>query len=164
MLDMAQTILSKTFRELDTRLFEGRLSSVTVELSERMTSAAGRYFSRLKLIRLSAPYLRLHGWDKCRTTLIHEMIHAYLDVQGKPCGHTAEFRRLLKALTGEISIYHHEDMSPYSRKGRHAYECPNGHRVYRKNRIHRTVSCGICAKKFDPRFIIRYLGRVDETT
>ncbi|MBM3261967.1 MAG: SprT-like domain-containing protein [candidate division Zixibacteria bacterium] len=158
------SLLAKTFRELDIQLFQGRLADVRVEFSERMTSAAGRYFSRRKLIRLSAPYLRLHGWEKCRTTLIHEMIHAYLDVQGKPCGHTPEFRRLLKMLTGETSIYHREDMSPYARRSRHLYECPNGHRMYRKNRIRRTVSCGICARKFDPRYLIRYVGRVEETS
>ena len=156
------TIVQQLFSELDSQLFAERLSGVCVALSERMTSAAGKYFPKRKLIRLSAPYLRLHGWEKTRRTLIHEMIHAFLDVQGKPCGHTPEFRRLLKLLTGETSIYHYDDMAPYARKRHHLYECPKGHRLYRKNLIRRTVSCGLCAKKFDPRYVISYIGLVEE--
>lgn len=156
------TIVQELFHELDRQLFADRLSGVVVSLSERMTSAAGRYFPKRKLIRLSAPYLRLHGWDKFRKTLIHEMIHAHLDVQGKPCGHTPEFRRLLKLLTGETTIYHYDDMAPYARKRHHLYECPKGHKLYRKNLIRRTVSCGLCAKKFDPQYVVRYIGLVEE--
>jgi predicted SprT family Zn-dependent metalloprotease len=162
MTDARQTILQQMFDELNGRLFEGRLAAVKAEFSERMTSAAGRYFPRRKLIRLSVPYLRLHGWDKCRKTLIHEMIHAWLDVQGRPCGHTPEFRRLLRQLTGETSIYHHEDMRPYSRPYQHVYECPNGHKIYRKNRIRRAASCGLCAGTFDARFLLRHAGRIGE--
>lgn len=155
-------IVRQVFEELNRQFFNGALSSIRIEFSERMTVAAGRYFARLKLIRLSVPYLRLHGWEKCRLTLIHEMIHAWLDIQGKPCGHTSEFRRLLRQYTGETSIYHRDDMSLYGRRYRHVYECPNGHRFYRKNRWRRAVSCGACARAFDPRFHLRYLGQIAE--
>jgi len=88
MSNTRETILENLFGELNNQMFERRLSMVSVEFSERMTSAAGRYFPQRKLIRLSAPYLRLHGWDKCRNTLIHERpeeaIRPYAGVQTLP--------------------------------------------------------------------------------
>jgi predicted SprT family Zn-dependent metalloprotease len=159
MSNTRETILENLFGELNSQMFERRLSMVSVEFSERMTSAAGRYFPQRKLIRLSAPYLRLHGWDKCRDTLIHEMIHADLHVRGKPYGHTPEFKHWLKKLTGEKSIYHHDDMRPYDRPYRHVYTCPRGHKYYRKNRTRRKTSCGQCDKTYNPRYLLKYIGR-----
>jgi|GEM_PF-1470855 len=161
MADKRETILKNLFQDLNTELFGGRLTMVTVEFSERMTSAAGRYFPQKKLIRLSTPYLRLHGWDKCRTTLIHEMIHADLHVRGKPYGHTAEFKQWLEKLTGEKSIYHYDDMRPYGRSYRHVYTCSQGHKYYRKNRMRRKASCGQCDKTYNPGHLLTYLGRED---
>lgn len=161
MTDDRDFILKKMFKDINEQMFDGRLGRIAFEFSERMTSAAGRYFPQKKLIRLSAPYLRLHGWEKMRITLIHEMIHADLHVCGKPYGHTPEFKQRLEQLTGEKSIYHYDDMRPYGRPYRHVYVCPKGHKHYRKNRTRRKVSCGRCDTTFNPRYMLKYSGRED---
>ncbi len=67
------------FIEYDRKYFWGRLGSVILEWSKRMTICAGIFYLRGGgTIRLSQPLLQYRPRKNLVETLLHEMIHAYL--------------------------------------------------------------------------------------
>ena len=108
----------------DSSFFEGRLGSVELKWSKRMTLCAGvcSYKEGLVSIRLSEPLLKLRPVKDLKETLLHEMIHAYLMVTGRESGrdgHGDAFLALMWEIneqTGlDISVYHgfHDEVDFY---------------------------------------------------
>ncbi|CAD8170938.1 unnamed protein product [Paramecium octaurelia] len=98
--------------------FEGILVTCTVKWSTRMTLCAGtcKYEGQKSCtITLSEPLLKFRSNDELKSTLLHEMIHAYLFIT-KPSeafineGHGPAFlekMNFINQVTGlELSVYH----------------------------------------------------------
>ncbi|KER20755.1 hypothetical protein T265_10775 [Opisthorchis viverrini] len=114
------------FLQFNSTFFDGKLSSVEVRWSPRMTLCAGLccYEGRggLCSIRLSEPLLKLRPRSDLVETLLHEMIHAFLFVTQNDRdreGHGPNFQfhmRRINAQAGtRITIYHtfHDEVANY---------------------------------------------------
>ncbi|TGZ72337.1 hypothetical protein CRM22_002145 [Opisthorchis felineus] len=114
------------FLQFNSTFFDGKLGSVEVRWSPRMTLCAGLccYEGRggLCSIRLSEPLLKLRPRSDLVETLLHEMIHAFLFVTQNDRdreGHGPNFQfhmRRINALAGtRITIYHtfHDEVANY---------------------------------------------------
>nr|XP_033794630.1 sprT-like domain-containing protein Spartan [Geotrypetes seraphini] len=121
------------FLQFNERFFWGKLSSVEVKWSPRMTLCAGvcSYEGRggLCSIRLSEPLLKLRPRKDLVETLLHEMIHALLFVTNNDKDHDShgsEFRNHMHRINGiagsNISIYHnfHDEVDEYRK---HWWQC-----------------------------------------
>lgn len=167
------------YDELNSECFGGKLPRCQIRWSRRLTRAAGNIQVRQGLITLSVPLL-VDAWSSeatsagspgppylvcgvlcadasvaLREILKHEMIHYWLHVEGRPSGHTAEFRAKAKAL-GQPRT-RHQIARPQLNFG-WAYECPGCRvRVLRQRRMRRIAACAACCKlhgngKYDGRF------------
>ena len=144
------------FAELNTVFFESTLPSIEVRFSGRLKTTGGQYFRRpKKLIQISTRYLAFeNAWEEIRDTLGHEMVHFWLDHQGKPCGHTPEFRAKLSA----CGFNRYSRLAPV--RMRYTYKCPKCEVSYHR-RKRGIWSCGPCSgKRYNP---IYRLVLVDET-
>ncbi|CAF0749212.1 unnamed protein product [Adineta steineri] len=104
------------FQQFNHQFFYGKLDSVYVEWSKRMTRCAGICYYRRGgecRIALSASYLTLRPRKDLVETLLHEMIHAYLFVTHNNKdrdGHGPEFLKHMVRIndtTGtNITVYH----------------------------------------------------------
>ncbi|CAN8076189.1 unnamed protein product [Agarophyton chilense] len=115
------------FQEYNRKHFENQITHTYVEYSRRMTSCAGTCtFTRTGCrIALSEPLLKLRPVSDLKSTLLHEMIHAFLFLtQGMkrdgPDGHGPMFMhhadRINRSEFGvEITPYHtfHEEVESY---------------------------------------------------
>lgn len=121
------------FIQFDNRFFSGKLRTVEVRWSPRMTLCAGLccYEGRggLCSVRLSLPLLKLRPRKDLVETLLHEMIHAYLFVTHNNRdreGHGPEFckhmHRINKEAGTNITIFHsfHEEVKLYQQ---HWWRC-----------------------------------------
>ena len=159
--------LKSLYGELNNRYFEGILPPCEIKWSRRLTRAAGTIDVRARVIKLSVPLLvdayqtdSLFGasFEVCglicespaealREILKHEMIHLWLHVQGKPCGHTAEFRQKAHEV-GQPKTRHGIDL-PRPRTG-WLYTCGQcGRETLRRRRTSRAMACGICCRQFN---------------
>ena len=144
--------LSVVLAELNRRHFEGRLRPPRVCLSGRLTSSAGMADGRSWIHRISIPYHELHGWgEEAEATLLHEMIHLWLRQEGRPSGHTAEFRALALKLGAPRFAKH----MPPRRQRR--YRCPScGLEAVYRRRVR--LACRTCCDRFNAgRFTRRFL-------
>ena len=105
------------FNLYNTLYFEGKLGTVSVEWSKRMTLCAGTFQVKdfLPLIRLSEPLLKFRELKEVRETLIHEMIHAYNyvlkhDLKDDSSGHGVNFKNKMNEINSKtefnITIFH----------------------------------------------------------
>src|SRR5262245_32674170 len=115
-----QSRLVAEFWHLNFAHFGGVLPPVDLRFSGRLKTTGGQYFKKpRRLIQISTRYLDLpNAWDEIRDTLGHELVHYWLDFQGKPCGHTPEFRRKLAA----CGFNRYSRLRPVS--ARYVYRCP----------------------------------------
>jgi predicted SprT family Zn-dependent metalloprotease len=127
----------------------------------------GRISYSERLIEISQYHLVRYGLRDAMATLEHELLHLYLHTLGLPSGHTKNFKRL--AAQKGIRVFH-ANAYPRNRSARTRclYECRAcGRLVSRMRRIaprHR-LACGPCCRAhaaggWDPRFELRFLGRV----
>lgn len=85
--------LVKLFDELNTTLFDGKINSIPVKYSKRMTRCAGIYTCNLKnnQVILGSECIKIADRNFSDKTLkgilSHEMIHAYLTQNGHPREH-----------------------------------------------------------------------------
>ena len=108
--------------------------------------------SRSWIIRISIPYHDVHGWGvEAEATLLHEMIHLWLSQQGRPTGHTPEFRDLATRLGAPRFA---KRMPP---RREHRYRCPScGREARYRRRV--TLACRPCCDRFNGgRFTRRFL-------
>lgn len=100
----------------DRKYFRGELilNGTIVEWSDRMTLCAGLCYLKLPIIiRLSRPLLSLRPFSDTINTLLHEMIHAYLFLQGDRSGRDGHgysfllWKDRINADSGsQVSVYH----------------------------------------------------------
>ena len=118
--------IRELFMQFNDAYFDGKVASVEVKWSPRMTTCAGicRYQGRggLCSIGLSTPLLKLRPRSDLVNTLLHEMIHALLFVTNNNRdrdGHGEEFHkhmyRINKASGSKITVYHtfHDEVNLY---------------------------------------------------
>ncbi|XP_018332118.1 sprT-like domain-containing protein Spartan isoform X2 [Agrilus planipennis] len=121
------------FMVFNERYFWGKLVTVCVSWSKRMTTCAGicSYQGRggMCKITLSEPLLKLRPRKDLVETLLHEMIHAYLFVTNNNRdrdGHGPEFHKHMYRINAEagtsISVYHdfHDEVRLYQQ---HWWRC-----------------------------------------
>lgn len=121
------------FLTFNNQFFWGRLSTVEVKWSPRMTLCAGvcSYEGRggLCSVRLSVPLLKLRPRKDLIETLLHEMIHAYLFVTANNRdrdGHGPEFHkhmcRINEVAGTRITVFHsfHDEVDVYRQ---HIWQC-----------------------------------------
>jgi len=126
--------------------FQGRLPYVTIEYSNRMTSA-GFYLPARKVIRLGRKYHEIFP-DDLSDTLKHEMIHIrHLD-------HGPAFKSEAARIGASLRAKSH----PLLRKPpKYVYACPVCGREYPRQKRLRMASCGVCSKggRFDKHFKLK---------
>lgn len=134
------------FWDLNFRHFGGILPPIEMRFSGRLKTTGGQYFKRpQRLIQISTRYFEMpNTWDEIRDTLGHEMVHYWLDFQGRPCGHNAEFRAKLNA----CGFNRYSRLTPV--KTRYIYMCPCcGINYYRRRKG--IWSCGPCSgQRYNP--------------
>ncbi len=96
--------LQVLFAQLNYTHFDGEIPTYRIAYNARFSNVAGRITYKPPTIELSPKHL--HGKpDELRSTLLHEMIHAWLHARGLNPGHTAAFKQKMREL-GLRSIYH----------------------------------------------------------
>lgn len=130
------------FVHYNRRHFEDRLDGTSVEWSDRMTLCAGICYLRRQaaarycVIRLSRPLLQYRPFADTRSTLLHEMIHAYLWITARESqaaierhGHGADFlhlaRRINAAEAGDgvqVTVFH-QFHAEVQEARRHVWRC-----------------------------------------
>lgn len=113
--------------------FDGKLGCVILEWSKRMTTCAGIFYTKLNeyIIRLSEPLLKFRTIKEIKETLLHEMIHAWvqienLDQSDDKGGHGYNFKLKMYEInknTGfNITVYHtfHDEVDFYKT---HVWRC-----------------------------------------
>ncbi|XP_034256062.1 sprT-like domain-containing protein Spartan [Thrips palmi] len=121
------------FLQFNDRFFWGKLHTVEVKWSNRMTSCAGvcvyQGRSGFCSVRLSLPLLKLRPRKDLVETLLHEMIHAFLFITKNNRdrdGHGPEFHKHMNRINQEagthISVYHsfHDEVRLYQQ---HWWRC-----------------------------------------
>jgi predicted SprT family Zn-dependent metalloprotease len=140
--------LSELFDRLNWQYFQGRLPRVTIEYSNRMTSA-GSYTPHRKLIRIGRKYHEIFPQDVV-DTLKHEMIHII------HLNHDADFKREAKRIGASLRARTHPALR---RPPKYLYICPDCDREYPRQKRLRMASCGRCSSggRFDERYKLRLL-------
>ena len=144
-----QNLLVSLFWKLNNLHFGGILPPPELKFSGRLRTTGGQYFKRPKrLIQISTRYLELaNAWEEISDTLGHELVHYWLDFNGRPCGHTPEFRTKLKS----CGFNRYSRLRPVLAK--YLYLCPScGINYHRRRRG--TWSCGPCS---GPRYNSNFL-------
>lgn len=156
--------LRQIFHDLNTLHFESRLEPPKLSWNSRLATTAGRFcpgsLSRGRPAEIEvATYLRgiEKGEEHIRDTMLHEMIHYWLWVRGRPYGHNAEFYAKMKA-TGAKRF----NPVPKLRPVKHHYQCPGCQVIVPSRRKLGDVACSVCCKKhsggrFDRRFRLALL-------
>lgn len=137
---------------LNRQHFGGGLKRPRLELARRLKVTAGMADYRRWAIRISVAYHDRHGWEEeLRFTLLHEMLHLWLKQQGRPSGHTREFRNL----ADRMGCPRYAKRVPGPSKYR--YRCPRcGMEVRYRRRV--VLACRACCDRFNGgRFSRRFL-------
>ncbi len=96
------TRLERLHQILNERHFGGRLSTVTIRLSERMATRLGEFHAGSDgmpiAITLSRRHLDRDGWAAATETLLHEMVHQWQCENDLPLDHGSAFRRKARAV------------------------------------------------------------------
>jgi len=150
--------------ELNIRWFGGRLPSIEIVWSRRLTASAGMFVShggprsleagaRRRSIRLSVPLLQAPSEQAARdvfVTLAHEMIHQWqFDILKRRPNHGPDFRRKMDEMNGAglgITVRHALTES-VRKRAKYAWQCLRCGRTYERQR--RTIRpsrhrCGAC--------------------
>ena len=113
--------------------FQSKLGCVRLEWSKKMTTCAGIFYKKSfeYIIRLSEPLLKFRTIKETKETLIHEMIHAWvqienLDQSDDRSGHGYNFKlkmyEINKSTGFNITVYHsfHDEVDYYKK---HIWRC-----------------------------------------
>lgn len=140
--------LYQMFDRFNIIYFEGKLPRVTIEYSNRMTSA-GSYTPKLKLIKISRKYHHIFP-DDIEDTLKHEMIHV---IHFK---HDKAFKDFAKKIGASLKAKSHPSLR---RPPRYIYACPKCKMEYPRQKRLVMASCGKCSrgKRFDKRYKLQLI-------
>ena len=107
-----------------------------------------------KRITVSRHLAARYDDDDIHQVLLHEIAHA---LAGPRAGHGPRWKQIGADLGYEGGRVHDgpgaNELAPW------IGTCPNGHTVYRHRRPTKASSCSVCAKRFDPAFLIRWERR-----
>ncbi|TAM89365.1 M48 family peptidase [bacterium] len=148
--------LQLRFALLNLQHFCGEIPPYRIAYNPRFSTVAGRIIHKPPLIELSTKHFRRYP-ERLEETLLHEMIHAWLDARGLDSGHTPAFKKKMREL-GIASIYHEMGRVEERPSGRrYILKCPHcAMEVLRRRRPPARISCGRCSRRsFDPRFQLR---------
>lgn len=161
--------LHAVFAELNRSHFGGTLAVPKIFWNTRLRTSAGRFFPGRRQRGLPffsskrpphppsieiARYLleEPNGQELVRMTLGHEMIHYWLWLRGRPCGHTDEFKSKMR----EMKVPRYNPV-PRKRQAKYVYSCPECRAEFSARRRWRNLACAACCKahaggKYDARF------------
>ncbi|HVA36146.1 MAG TPA: SprT-like domain-containing protein [Candidatus Dormibacteraeota bacterium] len=148
--------LQLLFARLNLQYFGGEIPPYRIAYNGRFSTVAGRIIHKPPTIELSPKHFRRHP-ERLEETLLHEMIHAWLDAKGMDSGHTSAFKRKMREL-GIASIYHDMGRIEKHPSGRrYILKCPHcAVELLRRRRPPENVSCGRCSRRaFDARYRLR---------
>lgn len=134
---------------------------VPLSVSPRLTSSSGRFIPK-PFTRLGRIEIALFLWEKPNgaheiiDTIKHELLHAFLYAQGRPYGHSPEFRRLAKRLC--ISQYANEVDSRYFNA---IIVCENCGRSSHLRSGHRRSAIWVCRSCWGPDGTRRRMRKLD---
>lgn len=158
--------LQDCWGNLNAHYFRSALPSIEIVWSQRLTSSAGMFVSRVgprargmadadtahgrRLIRLSVPLLQRQSEQEVISTLAHEMIHQWqFDVIKRRPNHGPDFLKKMVAMNrGGLGITMRHDLDDAVRAlAKYAWRCLRCGRVYERQR--RTIrprrhQCGSC--------------------
>lgn len=142
--------LQLLFARLNAAHFGGSLSAHRIAYNPRLTSVAGRITYRPPVIELSTRLLGANP-DALASTLLHEMVHAWLHAHRLPSGHGAHFKRKMREV-GLSSIYHSMPVPRRRSRLRYRLTCPRCFvTLIRRRRPGVPVSCARCSpSRYDP--------------
>jgi|SRR5579872_3298150 len=148
--------LQLLFARLNLQHFHGEIPAYRIAYNSRFSTVAGRIIHKPPLIELSLKHFKRYP-ERLEETLLHEMIHAWLDAKGMDSGHTPAFKKKMREL-GIGSIYH--DMGRVEERPsgrRYILKCPHcAMELLRRRRPPARASCGRCSRrKYDSRFQLR---------
>ncbi len=142
--------IHELFVYYDYKHFSGMLQTIaTVSWSKRMKTSAGmcKYKDHCLCIYLSEPILKFRTNDDIKSTLLHEMIHAYQMITHKHepnGGHGPIFKdyasRIGYAENLSITVYHNfiDEVMYYKEPQQVKHRTSNGGRMVRKTASART--------------------------
>ncbi len=108
-----------------------------------------RYYK--KEIGLSRHYVEHYDLANVHQTILHEIAHA---LAGADAGHGKDWKRIASRIG-----YRHEKVNGDAISKATAKlvgTCPTGHVLYRHRKPKGPLSCGICSKNFDKRYLITW--------
>ena len=101
-IEMLQREAKETFDRVNQQYFNGKLrQKYEIVFSRQMKTTQGTALPHKKIIFLSMVGLDQSGWKGVEETLKHEMIHCWLYEEGRPWGHSPEFKAKLKEITSQ---------------------------------------------------------------
>ena len=168
-MDMGILCLPPLFHRYNRAFFATAIPYHQLRLSwsRRMSRAAGSYRRRggLGQITLSLPVLSPLPASATHSTLMHEMIHAWVDlVLHRREGHGPCFRAKMGEINGQdmgltISIRHHFPVPPSPASWQARCDCCGAVTPYQR-RV-KGLACRACCRRFnggcwDQRFLLRF--------
>jgi len=112
--------IHELFMHYNKTYFDGSLGAVSVEWSSaKMTLCAGtcQRIPGGAIVKLSKPLLALRSTRDLKSTLLHEMIHAYLMVNDirddEPSGHGTYFKGLMQTINSATVVDHQRPPNGY---------------------------------------------------
>jgi len=140
--------LYRMYNRFNWLYFDGKLPTVKIEYSNRMSSA-GSYNPDRKLIKIGVKYHQIFPgeiWDTLKHEMIH-IVHFY---------HNRAFKAVAKRIGASVRAKNHPSLR---RKPRYVYICKNCGTEYPRRKRLRMASCGKCSPngKYDERFKLKLL-------
>ena len=138
--------LRRLFDRYNWMYFGGKLPSVKIEYSARMTSA-GSYSPNRKLIRIGRKYHQVFP-EELGDTLKHEMLHILYP------NHDSYFKREAARIGASVKARSHPSLR---KPPRYLYYCPSCGAEYPRQKRLRMASCGSCSPggRYDERYKLK---------
>lgn len=107
-------------------------------------------------IQLSKYHVEIHTVDENMQVVLHEIAHA---MAGNEAGHSKVWLATAKRIGYRAEKFTGKEIAQETAPW--VGVCPMGHKHYRYRRPKQMVSCALCTKNFDSRYIIRWRKRED---
>lgn len=161
--------LVQVFDRVNAQHFDGFLDRPQLRWNTRLRTSAGRFRPGIrKYIELRPPLIEIATYllEEAEAealvldTIAHEMIHYWLWVRRRPCGHTPEFMAKMRQMG--VSRY---NTVPRRRPYKYVYRCPACTRDFKTRRKLGSLACRACCDlhaggRFDARFRLQLEGPV----
>ncbi|MCX6695106.1 MAG: SprT-like domain-containing protein, partial [Candidatus Altiarchaeota archaeon] len=96
--------LEEEFVRLNAERFGGSIPAHRIRLSKAVYTHGSVNLSK-RIIRISFPMCEQHGWESASNTLLHEMTHAFMHMNGLGKGHGRRFWQEFKGRGGARQKY-----------------------------------------------------------